>query len=134
MQEIKKQFFIYRNGAVADTLRRYGIPHKVIFGLQVPQIASIAHGLTPSLALARELWNDAEVRESRLLSAYLFPLEEVSEEEAFELSLSVRTQEEADMLAFRLLKRLPFAAALLDRLGATPCGELAAKALAAHLA
>lgn len=34
--EIKKEFFTYRNGMLADTLRRYGMPHKVIFGLEVP--------------------------------------------------------------------------------------------------
>lgn len=134
MKEIKHLFFTYRNGAVADTLRRYGYPHKTIFGLEIPRIAEIARGLTPSLSLARELWDDLEVRESRLLAAYLFPTDGVGADDALELACSVRTQEEADMLAFRLLKRLSFASDLLIRLREDPRGERAANALAAHLA
>ena len=134
MQEIKQLFFTYRNGAVADTLRRYGTPHKMIFGLDVPRIAEIARGLPPSTELADRLWKDSDVRESRLLATYLFPVAEVTEEKALTLASECRTQEEADMLAFRLLKRLPYAAALLERMKEMPeCGR-AAKSLAAHLA
>ncbi len=134
MKEIKHLFFTYRNGAVADTLRRYGTPHKVIFGLDVPRIAEIARGLTHSVELADRLWQDSDVRESRLLAAYLFPPEEVNREKARELARECRTQEEADMLAFRLLKRLPYAPELLDDLKSDGDAEFAARALAAHLA
>lgn len=134
MQEIKQLFFIYRNGAVADTLRRYGTPHKTIFGLDVPRIAEIARGLTASMELAERLWEDREVRESRLLATYLFPTEKITEEKAIQLASECRTQEEADMLAFRLLKRLPYADTLLKRLQTNPDCSRAAKSLAAHLA
>lgn len=134
MKEIKHQFFTYRNGAVADSLRRYGIPHKTIFGLDVPQLAAIARSLTPSAELAGRLWADRDVRESRLLAAYLFPVDETTMERALELADDCRTQEEADMLAFRLFKRLPFAAELLARLQTDRRYEKAARALAAHLA
>lgn len=90
MQEIKKLFFTYRNGAVADTLRRYGIPHKVIFGLQIPQLAAIARELqfgTPAdrEAAADKLWADREVRESRLLACYLFDPQTITLDKALEL-------------------------------------------------
>lgn len=78
LQSIKKDFFVFRNGIVADTLRKAGMPHKVIFGLQIPQIAAIAKDLTPSSELAEALWNDSEVRESRILATYLFPVDEMS--------------------------------------------------------
>ncbi len=113
LQSIKKDFFVFRNGIVADTLRKAGMPHKVIFGLQIPQIAAIAKALTPSSELAEALWNDSEVRESRILATYLFPVDEMSLEKAIWLLGSVRTQEESDMLAFRLLKRLHFASEIL---------------------
>ena len=113
LQSIKKDFFVFRNGIVADTLRKAGMPHKVIFGLQIPQIAAIAKDLTPSSELAEALWNDSEVRESRILATYLFPVDEMSLEKATWLLGSVRTPEESDMLAFRLLKRLPFASEIL---------------------
>lgn len=137
LQEIKKEFFRYRNGALGETLRRYGDPHKIIFGLDVPQIASIARMAGTSAALAEELWADAGVRESRLLACYLFNPADVNEEKALSLTGDVRTQEEADMLAFRLLKRLPFAASLLSSLDASAqdseAARMAAKALRAHI-
>lgn len=134
MKEIKHLFFTYRNGMMADTLRRFGMPYRTIFGLEIPRIAEIARGLAPSAELADALWADREVRESRLLAAYLFPVETMTEEKAVALAADVRTQEEADMLAFRLFKRLPFAARLLDRLEADPATRRAARALTPHLA
>ena len=134
MQAIKHLFFTYRNGAVADTLRRYGTPHKMIFGLDIPRLAEIARGLTPSMELADRLWDDSDVRESRLLATYLFPIDAITEEKAIRLASECRTQEEADMLAFRLLKRLPYAATLLTRLQSSPDCAHAAAALANHLA
>lgn len=134
MKEIKHLFFTYRNGMLADTLRSYGMPYKTIFGLEIPRIAEIARGLAPSAELADALWADREVRESRLLAAYLFPVETMTEVKAVALAADARTQEEADMLAFRLFKRLPFAARLLDRLEADPATRRAARALSPHLA
>ena len=42
IQEIKKEFFTFRNGFLADTLRKAGMPYAVIFGLNVPQLGDIA--------------------------------------------------------------------------------------------
>lgn len=120
LQHIKKSFFAFRNGVIADTLRKAGMPYKVIFGLQIPQIAEIARGLQPSMTLADALWTDSEVRESRLLASYLFPVEETTEAKALELLRSVRTPEESDMLSFRLLKRLPFSSTLPDAIRCDP--------------
>lgn len=119
MQNIKKLFYTYRNGVVAETLRRYGIPHKVIFGLQAPQLAAIARGLTFATYAEREdmadrLWADREVRESRLLATYLYDADNTTTDKAFGLACDTRTQEEADMLAFRLLKRMPDPKSLLN--------------------
>ena len=108
IQAIKKQFFAFRNGIIADALRKQS-SYGVIFGLQVPQIAEIARGLTPSMELADALWADENVRESRILATYLFPIAETDLEKALTLASQAKTIEEADMLAFRLLKRLPFA-------------------------
>lgn len=128
LQGIKRQFMAYRNGIVSDTLRRAGMDcYKVIFGLNVPQLAHIAGTLRQSTELADALWADSGVRESRLLAVYIFPPKEVSEEKAFRLMAETQTQEEADMLAFRLLRRLPF----LDSLKAKATGY-AATALARY--
>ena len=115
IKEIKKLFFTYRNGLIADTLRKAGMDYKIIFGLNVPQLSDISRRINEDREkLAEELWNDSEVRESRLLACWLFNPENVSEERAMEMMHSVRTREEADILAFRLLRYLPFAKSLIS--------------------
>ncbi len=116
IKDIKHQFMVFRNGIVADTLRNAGMDYHIIFGLQLPQLSGIARTVTPDLSVAQELWNDRNVRESRLLACYLFPKEKVSEELALKLAESVQTFEEADILCFRLLRYLPFADSLTKKL------------------
>ena len=129
LKQIKYFFMTYRNGIVTDTLRKAGMPYGIIFGLQLPQLSAIARDLTPSMELARQLWEDKNVRESRLLACYLFPANEITEDAAMELAESLQTKEEADILCFRLLRRLPFAETLSLRLTAhdlpivSYCGE-----------
>ena len=129
LKDIKHEFLAYRNGIVADTLRKAGFPHKIIFGLQLPQLSEIAGRQTPSLELANALWSDNEVRESRLLACYLFPRDEVAEEMALDLANSVRTNEEADILTFRLLRHLPFAEELRNKLASLYPGGYIVKAM-----
>lgn len=135
IKNIKFMFFTFRSGAVADSLHAAGDGHKTIMGLMVPQLASIARQYTPSMELADALWQEKDYREARLLACYLFPPEEVDEAKARELMDAIVTPEEADMLAFRLLKRLPFAAALLEPRAdeETPLQAYSRKALARHL-
>lgn len=107
--------------------------YNVIFGLQVPQLAAIARETERVPELARELWADRGVRESRLLAPYLFSAETMSEDDAVALALDVQTQEEADMLAFRFLKRHPAAASILARLEATAPESSSVRSLRNHL-
>lgn len=131
---IKKQFFSFRNGIVADALRKGGMPYNVIFGLQVPQIAEIAGSIQPDMATADELWADRTVRESRLLASYIYPHEEMTLEKGIEIARDIRTREEADMLAFRLFRRLPFAKSLLEAMMSdNRVPECASAALKSHL-
>lgn len=116
IKKIKHSFMAFRNGIISDTLRKAGMPYKIIFGLQLPQIAEIARNNEKNLELADALWQDSGVRESRLLACYLYPLAEVNKDKAYELASSVQTIEEADILSFRLLRNLAFADALANRL------------------
>lgn len=116
LKEIKHLFMTYRNGVVADTLRKAGMPYKIIFGLQLTRIADIARHLGKSASLARTLWADAEVRESRLLACRIMPPDEMTLEEAMLMAQSVKTPEEADVLSFYLLRHLDFAPTLLMNL------------------
>ncbi len=121
ISEIKQSFFAFRNGIVADTLRRAGMPYKVIFGLNLPQLSQIARKVLDELkpgdrkTLAEILWNDRGVRESRLLACWIYDPLEMSIDEAELLMNDVQTREEADILAFRLLRQLPFAQELANK-------------------
>ena len=106
---IRKQFFSLRNGMIADTLRKGGLEQKYIFGLQLPQIKEIASQFhsddnNETAEIARCLWSDRECREARLLACHLMPPSMMTEKEAKEWAEDVRTREEADILAFRLLR------------------------------
>lgn len=119
LQPIKQEFMVYRNGIVADTLRKAGYPQGVIFGLNLPQLTMIARRLKEHSAgeladTARELWADKNVRESRLLAAYLLD-PDMSLSETAAICADVRTPEEADLLAFRWLRYSPHAATLATR-------------------
>lgn len=129
IKKIKHQFMAYRNGIISDTLRKAGMPYNIIFGLQLPQLSAIAREIEPSMELAMELWSDKGVRESRLLACWVFPAESMSEEICIQLASSLQTKEEADILCFRLLRKLPFAETLALKLTACDspleiyCGE-----------
>lgn len=112
---IRKAFYALRNGMIADTLRKGGLEQKYIFGLQLPQIKEIAERFRPSSLqeqadLARTLWADHDCREARLAACHLMPPSLMSHQEAGEWAAGVTTREEADILAFRLLRYLPFVA------------------------
>ena len=134
IQEIKKEFFAMRNGMLGDTLRKAGMPYAVIFGLNIPQLGEIARRAQEDTAerdaLARELWADTKVRESRLLACWLFNPQTLGTDEAKEMMASVQTREEADILAFRLLRRLPYAADLASEVPDTYAREALLRNLA----
>ncbi len=144
LQEIKSEFFAYRNGIIADVLRSSGYPHGVIFGLNLPQLSALARRISEQTEnpeelreLALQLWADKNVRESRMLSCYLFPPEEMSQKEAVKMALDSQTREEADMVAFRILKRRGDAHELLENLRQLTATDSSARqafeALLAHL-
>lgn len=116
IQEIHKRFFSFRNGIVAKAFHDAGAPHKRIFGLQLPQIGAIARETGYDEVLARELWKEKDCREARLLSCYLFNPDSLESEEALALARDVAGREEADIIAWRLLRRLPYATALIPKL------------------
>ncbi len=123
VKRAKHLFMTYRNGIVADTLRHAGLPYAVIFGLQLPQLTQIAATLAEECNdrcgqrnLAMTLWSDTAVRESRLLACRLYPRELLTPEEAEKMALGVLTREEADILAFSLLRYLEHPQPLLDTL------------------
>lgn len=117
-----------RNGLTADTLRRGGCPHRIIFGLNLPQIAEIAAERGKDQGMARRLWQNDSTRESQLMAPMIWPVEELDYATAKELVAESRSTEVVDVLCHRLLRHADFALQLaveladsereLDRYGA----------------
>lgn len=102
--KIKQRFFTFRNGLLADMLRRQGVsPHRTIFGLNVIQLREIAAETGCNPGLAEELWADTSVRESRLLA----PMIAEPTAESLGWLDQVQSAEEADLLCHSLLRRCP---------------------------
>lgn len=120
IKDIKHQFMAYRNGIVADILRKAGHPFGIIFGVQLPQLRQIASEIkmdTPDLQarkkLAEDLLADVDVRESRIVAFDIFPAEDIEYDEARQLCNTIRSREEADLLPFLLLKNTPYIGRLI---------------------
>lgn len=107
LKDVKQRFFALRNGLLADMLRKQTAdPHRMIFGLNLPQLREIAAETGKDAVLADALWADKDCRESRLLAPMVCPFESLR----FNWLKEVRTEEEADILCHRLLRHQPGAA------------------------
>ena len=106
ISEIRKEFFAFRNGVLATRLRESGDPHAVIMGCLLADVVSIARRYEPSVELAEALWADVKHRECRLAAPMLFPPSEMEREQAMEWARGVQSEEEADVLCHRLLRRV----------------------------
>lgn len=114
--EIKKEFFAYRNGIVADMLRKNGDPHAFIMGCQLVDVQSIASRIAPSASMASAMWSDAKHRECRMIAPMLYPADEMTFDTAKDWALSVECNEIADVLCHRLLRHLACAQELAQYL------------------
>lgn len=120
---IRKEFFAFRNGIVADKLRKAGDPHSVIMGCLLVDISGIAARVRESVEdaqqlvdIASELWSDTNSRECRLAAPMLYPANEMGLEQAMQWCQSVETIEVADNLCHKLLRHIPEADALFRQL------------------
>ncbi len=114
MQNVKRRFFALRNGIIADTLRKAGDPHHVIFGLTLPQLVEVAQATGQNKCLAQLLWDNSTTRESRLIAPMLMPVAEFSFDEAKTYISQVQCVEEADILCHRLLRHSDFAFDIIE--------------------
>ncbi len=115
MQSIKRRLFAMRNGAMADSLRRFGANYRIIFGVNLPQLIEIALDYAPDADLASRLWANTSTRESLLLAPMIFPREQMTFALASQWISQVPTPEVADILCHRLLRHLPEAYSLVER-------------------
>lgn len=107
MQTVKRHFFAMRNGVIADAIRKGGLDYKIIFGLNLPQLAEIAAQLEHSAGLGAMLWSDRRTRESMLLAPMVYPVEDMNRTTAGKWLAEACTTEVADVLWMKLLRRHP---------------------------
>ncbi len=114
LKEIKRSFRLYMNGEVAASLRDKGLPYHVIWGISNNHLLLIAAKYGEDHALAKALWKE-NIRECRILAAMIMPPGQMDKTIACEWMTSLKTTEEAEMCAFCLFRKLPFALDLAVR-------------------
>jgi len=122
IKTIRKDFFAYRNGIVADKLRKAGDPHTTIMGCLLVDIMSIAQRTREAVdedslaTLAQELWNNTQSRECRLAAPMLYPAQHMSVQEARQWCSTIESVEVADNLCHKLLRHISDSGALFRQL------------------
>ena len=107
LKDIKNNFYRFRNGIIANSMRVLYPKGKMIFGLNVPQFIELSSLYPKSRDLAKALWDDNSSRETRLLALYLFPPSSITFPDIIELMESLESTEQADFLAFKVLRNIP---------------------------
>ena len=113
------EFYRYRNGIVAQNLRQIYGPDTMVFGLNLPQLSEIAALHGKDKELGKKLWEEYKSREDRLIALYVLPPDELDKDEVKSMIEDIRNNEQAEMLAFRLLRHLPYAHDLYEELTKT---------------
>lgn len=100
--DIKKELRAAMNGILSAKMREAGAPYKLVFGVELPRLQSIANEFQPSRQLAQELWNE-NIRECKLLATMLMPPQEFLPEMADIWVDEIPTAEVAQVLCMQLL-------------------------------
>ncbi len=123
LRGIRKEFFAFRNGIIADKLRKAGDPHHMIMGCLLVDIIGIVSRVRETIddkaqmaVIASELWSDTQNRECRLAAPMLFPASLMTADEALKWCQSVETIEVADNLCHKLLRHIDAAETLFRQL------------------
>lgn len=111
LKEIKRSFRLYMNGEVARSLRDKGLDYHVIWGISNSHLRMMAAEYGEDAELATALWKE-NIRECRILATLIMPPQQMDKELAKQWINSVKTTEEAELCAFYLFRKLPFALAL----------------------
>ncbi|MBO7118963.1 MAG: DNA alkylation repair protein [Bacteroidaceae bacterium] len=102
--DIKKELRSSMNGILSARMREAGMPYKLIFGVELPRLQSIADEFPQNTELANHLWSQ-NIRETRLLAIMLMPPEAFSIQMANEWAETMATAEEAQVMAKILLSK-----------------------------
>lgn len=108
LTNIKKELRAAMNGILSGQMRQSGMPYKLVFGVELPRLQSIAKEFTPKRELAQHLWNE-NIRESKLLACMLMPQEEFLPEMAEIWVEEIPTAEVAQIFVMFLFGKMKYA-------------------------
>ena len=114
IRSIRTDLRLAMNGVVSSSMRDKGVDYKMNFGVDVPRIKGIAEKYDSNAALAKELWK-LDVRELKILSTMLYPVEEFDEADADEWINEIPNQEIREHLCRNLLQELSYADKLVQK-------------------
>lgn len=114
IRNIKKDLRANMNGIASAQMRRGGMPHHVVWGIELPRLRNIASEHPHDRALGQRLWNE-NVRESQLLGILLTPPSDFLPEVADIWAHEARTPEAASLLAMELIAPQPWATSMAFR-------------------
>ena len=114
IRNIRTDLRLAMNGVVSSSMRDKGMDYKLNFGVDVPRIKGIAAKYEPNANLAKELWK-LDVRELKILSTMLYPLDEFKEKNANEWANEIPNQEIRENLCRNLLQELSYADELVQK-------------------
>lgn len=122
--DIKKELRASMNGILSARMREAGMPFKLIFGVELPRLQSIADDFPHDAELSSKLWSQ-NIRETRLLAIMLMPPEAFTPETASTWAEAMVSAEEAQIMAMKLLPNTSHAKAtsmaLLEEGKPLPC-------------
>lgn len=104
MVELLRELRRERNGAVADSMRYYGTPYGLNYGVSLPTLRRIARAEAPDHGFARYLYRQ-DVRELRLAALHIACPACLTPEEFPAWAAGIVNSEIAEEAAFALLSR-----------------------------
>ena len=104
LKEVLKELRASMNGILSARMREAGMPFRLIFGVELPRLQSIAEEFPKDAGLACQLWQQ-NIRETRLLAIMLMPPDAFAPELANTWAETMQTAEEAQVLAMMLLSK-----------------------------
>lgn len=108
ISKIKQKLMLSMNGIVSEQMEKNGIYYKQNFGVTIPRIKEIAAETEKNADLAERLWI-LDIRETKILSTLIEPVESMSIEKSLSRIQQINQIELAEQISMNLLSKLPYA-------------------------
>ena len=108
VKEIKKQFRLFMNGVVSQSMREKGLDYRVNFGIELPRLKEIAAKFEKNHQVAQALWKE-NIRECKILAGLLQPVDTFYPEIADIWVEDMHYPEIAELTCMNLFQHLPYA-------------------------